>query len=94
MELPQVEMKPVRATVRAVRHFFLVDQLRGFAGEVAKLSSVSAASRAEAVVNDVEVCLRGGKGCIEPSTGLGGSVGAIVEVGDGATTDRVPSSSG
>lgn len=57
MELPLVEMKPVTATVRAIRHRLLFGQLCGFSGELAKSDSERAASFADC---DVIVCLSGG----------------------------------
>ena len=49
-------MKPVIATVRAIRHRLLFGQLCGFSGDCAKFESVRAASWADW---DVIVCLRG-----------------------------------
>jgi hypothetical protein len=36
MELPLVEMKPVKAIVSVIRHFFDVFQFRGLSGDASK----------------------------------------------------------
>lgn len=40
MELPEVEMKPVKAMVSVIRHFFDKGQLRGLSGEEEKSERV------------------------------------------------------
>lgn len=59
IELPNVDTKPVRATVNAIVHFFLGCQLRGFCRDEAKFSKSLAARRAEV---EVAVALRAGNG--------------------------------
>jgi hypothetical protein len=51
IELQDVEMKPVKETVRHTRHFFPVGQLRGFREDVAKLFNASSASSADRCVD-------------------------------------------
>jgi hypothetical protein len=68
IELPQVEMKPVTATVIVVLHLLDFDQLRGFAGEVEKVARMCAASFAEAEVSTVVDFASGEKGVGGTST--------------------------
>jgi hypothetical protein len=79
MELPQVEMKPVTATVIVVRHFRPLVQLRGLAVEVENVARIWAASRADREVRTVLDLVSGGKeggpeveGCGGDSEEVGG----------------------
>lgn len=61
MELPQVDMKPVTATVMVVRHFRPLDQLRGLPVDVGNVARIWAASRADREVRTVLDLVSGGK---------------------------------
>jgi hypothetical protein len=98
MELPQVEIKPVTATVIVVRHFRPLDQLRGLPVDVENVARIWAASRADREVRTVLDLVSGGKaggpeegGC----AGSGGELGGLDEletskevVSEGMSADR------